>query len=381
MTPENDATPIRHARTHGLRRWIPGVTMLNSYTRRQFSQDIVAGLVLTSLMAPVGMGYAEATGLPPIYGLYATIIPLLVYAIFGPSRILVLGPDSGLTALIAVTILPLAGGNAIRAAELAAVLAILTGLLCVLAGLAKFGFITDLLSKPIRAGYMNGIALTLLIGQLPKVLGFHVGGWNFLHTSSEVVKGVLNSQTNWATLAIGVSSLAVIFGIKRWAPRVPGVLVAVVGSSIAVALFGLQTNAHVAVVGALPQGLPGLNIPNVTLTEFTALCTGAVAIALVAITDMSVLSRIYALRGGYYVDENQELVALGLANIATGIFQGFAVSSCASRTPVAEAAGAKSQITGVVGALCIALMLVFVPRLMMYLPNAALGAVVISACF
>ena len=380
MTPENATNMIRHARTRGLRRWLPGLAMLSRYTRSQFSRDLVAGLVLTSLLAPVGMGYAEATGLPPIYGLYATIFPLLVYAVFGPSRILVLGPDSGLTALIAATILPLAGGDARHAAELAAVLAIITGVFCILAGLARFGFITDLLSKPIRAGYMNGIALTLLIGQLPKVFGFHVGNSSLLHTANELAKSVLNGRTNWVAFAIGVSSLAVIFGMKRWLPRLPGVLVAVVGSSLAVAFFDLQTTAQLAVVGALPQGLPGMNIPYITVTEFTSLCTGAVAIALVSITDMSVLSRIYALRGGYYVDENQELVALGIANLTTGLFQGFPVSSSASRTPVAEAAGAKSQITGVVAALCIGLLLVFAPKLMMYVPNAALGAVVISAC-
>ena len=380
MVPENAINMIRHTRAHGLRRWLPGLTMLSHYSRSQFSQDLVAGLVLTSLLAPVGMGYAEAAGLSAIYGLYATIVPLLAYALFGPSRILVMGPDSALTALIAATILPLASGDAVRAAELAAVLALISGVFCIIAGLAKFGFITDLLSKPIRYGYMNGIALTLLIGQLPKVLGFSVNGWNLPHSAIELVKGVLNGRTNWIALAIGITSLAIIFGMKFWTPRFPGVLVAVTGSTLAVALFDLQSQAHIAVVGALPQGLPRFFLPNVTISDFTALCTGAVAIALVSITDMSVLSRIYALRGGYCVDDNQELVALGIANIATGLFQGFAVSSSASRTPVAEAAGAKSQISGVISALCIALLLVFAPRLMLYVPTAVLGAVVISAC-
>ncbi|TWJ16848.1 SulP family inorganic anion transporter [Geobacter argillaceus] len=377
---ETTTTLIRHTRTRGVRRWLPGLAMLNRYSRHRFSQDLVAGLVLTSLLAPVGMGYAEAAGLSAIYGLYATIIPLLVYAVFGPSRILVLGPDSALTALIAATVLPLASGDAIRAAELAALLAIISGLLCVVAGLARFGFITDLLSKPIRYGYMNGIALTLLIGQLPKVLGFSVNGGNLCHSTNELVKGIVIGRINWTACAIGVSSLAVIFALKRWAPRIPGVLVAVVGSTMAVALLDLNTKAHISVVGALPQGLPGFSLPHVTVVEFTTLCTGAVAIALVSITDMSVLSRIYALRGGYYVDDNQELIALGIANITTGLFQGFSVSSSASRTPVAEAAGARSQITGVIGALCIAVLLIYAPTLMMYVPTAVLGAIVISAC-
>lgn len=380
MATENAAILIRHSRTQGLRRWLPGVAMLNRYSQSQFFQDLMAGLVLTSLLVPVGMGYAEAAGLSAIYGLYATIIPLLVYAVFGPSRILVLGPDSALTAMIAATILPLASGDVKHTAALAALLAIISGVFCILAGLARFGFITDLLSKPIRYGYMNGIALTLLIGQLPKVLGFSVVGDNLIHETIELSKGVLHGRVNWTACTIGISSLAVIFGMKRWSPRIPGVLVAVIGSTLAVALFDLQTKAHIAVVGALPQGLPGLSFPSVTTSEFTTLCAGAVAIALVSITDMSILSRIYALRGGYYVDDNQELIALGIANITTGLFQGFSVSSSASRTPVAEAAGAKSQMTGVVGSFCIALLLIFSPRLMLYVPTAVLGAVVISAC-
>ncbi|MBC7963574.1 MAG: SulP family inorganic anion transporter [Steroidobacteraceae bacterium] len=380
MEPEAATTFIRHARTRGLRRWLPGLALLARYNRSLFSQDLVAGLALTALLAPVGMGYSEAAGLPAIYGLYATIIPLLAYAIFGPSRILVLGPDSALTALIAATILPLAAGDPKHAATLAAMLAIITGALCILAGLARFGFITDLLSKPIRYGYMNGIALTLLIGQLPKIFGLSLESGSLLQSAIGLAHGILNGRVNWSAFAIGAACLAVIFGTKRWAPRLPGVLLAVVGATLAVGILDPATQAQITTVGALPQGLPNLEFPLVTLDEFKALFTGAVAIALVSITDMSVLSRIYAQRGGYYVDDNQELVALGIANLATGLFQGFSVSSSASRTPVAESAGAKTQMTGVVGATCIALLLIFAPRMMMHLPTAALGAVVISAC-
>lgn len=378
MASEAVTTLIRHARTRGLRRWLPGLSLLARYNRSLFSRDLVAGLVLTALLAPVGMGYAEAAGLSAIYGLYATIIPLLAYAIFGPSRILVLGPDSALTALIAATILPLSAGDPRHAAALAAMLAVITGILCILAGLARFGFVTDLLSKPIRYGYMNGIALTLLIGQLPKIFGFSVESGSFLRSSIGLIHGMLNGHINWSSCVIGAACLTVIFTTKRWAPKLPGVLFAVVGATLAVGLLDLSE--QVSTVGALPQGLPGISFPSVTMTEFKSLCTAAVAIALVSITDMSVLSRIYALRGGYYVDDNQELVSLGIANMATGFFQGFPVSSSASRTPVAESAGSKTQMTGVIGASCIALLLIFAPRLMVHLPTAALGAVVISAC-
>ena len=198
--------------------------------------------MLTAVLVPVGMGYAAASGLPAIYGLYATIFPLIAYAIFGPSKILVLGPDSALAGLIAATILPLAAGNADKAVVLAGMLAIITGVLCIVAGLARFGFITDLLSKPIREGYLNGIALTVLIGQLPKVLGFSVSGSNFLQETKNLMQGIWNGQINWTACAIGISCLIVILGFKRWASRIPGVLIAVVGATIIASLLDLSTN-------------------------------------------------------------------------------------------------------------------------------------------
>jgi high affinity sulfate transporter 1 len=258
---------------------------------------------------------------------------------------------------------------------------VFTGLLCILAGLARFGFVTDLLSKPIRYGYLNGIAFTLLISQLPKLLGFSVSSGSLTESAAGLVRGVVEGRVNVTASTIGISCLAVIFACRQWSPRLPGVLLAVVGSTLAVALFDLETSMHLSVVGTLPQGLPAFRIPYVTLSECASLASGALAIALVSIADMSVLSRIYALRGSYYVDENQELIALGIANLATGFFQGFSVSSSASRTPVAESAGARTQMTCVVGAVCIALLLLFAPGLMLHVPIAALAAVVISVCY
>ena len=340
----------------------------------------MAGLVLTAILVPVGMGYAEAAGLPAIYGLYATIVPLIAYAIFGPSRILVLGPDSSLAAIIAATIVPLAAGDPDRLVALAGMLALMTGGLCILAGLAQFGFITDLLSKPVRIGYLNGIALTVLIGQLPKILGFSSSGDNLIQETISMIQGVAQGLTNWTTVAIGVTCLAIVLIFKRKWPKIPGVLIAVVGATIVVGVFDLATVAGVSVVGPLPQGLPSFQIPIVSLADLGALAAGAIAITLVSFADTSVLSRTFALRGGYEVDDNQELIALGAANVAAGFFQGFSISSSSSRTPVAESAGSKTQLTGVVGAVCIALLLVFAPTLLQNLPNAALGAVVIAAC-
>jgi high affinity sulfate transporter 1 len=369
-----------HTRPRGILRWFPIIRTLKDYKSEWFLHDMIAGLVLTAILVPVGMAYASVSGLPPIYGLYATIIPLIAYAIFGPSRILVLGPDSALAALIAAAIMPLAGGNAGKAIALAGMLAVLTGALCILAGLAKFGFITNLLSKPIRIGYLNGIALTVLIGQLPKIFGFSANGNNFLQETNSLMQGVFSEQINGTSFIIGFLCLVLILGCRQWASRIPGVLIAVAGATVISSVLNLSTNYGIAVVGSLPQGLPQFQIPPVSLDEIGTLFAAAVAITLVSFADMSTLSRTFALRAGQEVDSNQEIIALGAANIAAGFFQGFPVTSSASRTPVAESAGAKTQLTGLVGALCIALLLIFAPNLLKNLPQAVLGAVVICAC-
>lgn len=371
---------VYHRRPRGFARWIPLITTLRNYQPEWLIHDIIAGLVLTAILVPVGMAYASVSGLPAIYGLYASIIPLIAYAFFGPSRILVLGPDSALAGLIAAAILPLAAGNTDKAIALAGILAMLAGAFCILAGLMKFGFITDLLSKPVRIGYLNGIALTVLIGQLPKVLGFSVSGNNFLQETNGLIRGIAGGQINWTSCAIGVSCLVVILGCRSWISKIPGVLIAVAGATIISSLMNLSVTSGIAVVGPLPQGLPQFQIPAVTFAELKSLFAAAFAIALVSFADMSTLSRTFALRAGQEVDSDQEIIALGTANMAAGLFQGFPVTSSASRTPVAESAGAKTQLTGLVGAACIALLLIFAPNLLRNLPQAVLGAVVICAC-
>lgn len=376
-TPQPGPSPIR---AHGRWRFVPGLAVLRSYQRAWLLRDLVAGVVLTAILVPTGMGYAAAAGLPPIVGLYATMIPMLVYALLGPSRILVVGPDSSLVALIAATVVPLSGGDPVRAVVLAGMLSIMAGGLCILAGIARLGFLTDLISTPIRYGYLNGIALTVLVGQLPKVLGFSVSGQSLLDALRDLAGGIAAGRVNWAACAFGLGCLAVILICKRWMPRIPGVLVAVVAAGMLTALFNLPATAGLAVVGVLPQGLPTFQFPGVALSDMQALLAGALAIALVASADMSILTRTFAMRNGGTVDSNQELIALGTANLASGMLQGFAVSSSSSRTPVAEAAGAQTQLAGVVGAGCIALLLLVAPALLESVPQAALGAVVIAAC-
>jgi len=362
----------------GWRRWLPGLVTLQHYQPGWLRYDLIAGLVLTTMLVPVGIAYAQASGIPGIYGLYATIIPLLAYALFGPSRILVLGPDSALAPLIAAVVVPLAAGSSDRAIVLGSAMAVIAGLLCVLAGLARLGFITDLLSKPIRYGYMNGIALTVLVSQLPKLFGFSVDGDNLVSEFMAFLAALVDGATNWAALLIGGGTLATILVLKRH-KRVPGILVAVVGATLLVGLLDLGNGAGVAVLGPLPQGLPRPSFPLITPDDLVPVLLGSTAVALVAFADTSVLARTYAARMGTSASPSQEMVALGVANLAAGFFQGFPISSSSSRTPVAEAAGARTQLTGVVGAIAIAVLLVAAPNLLHNLPDAALAAVVIAS--
>jgi high affinity sulfate transporter 1 len=359
-------------------RWLPGLDTLRRYEAEWLPHDIFAGLVLATMLVPVGIAYAVASGLPGIHGLYATIVPLLVYALFGPSRILVLGPDSALAAVILGVVVPLSGGDPLRAATLAAMMAIVSGTVCILAGIARLGFVTELLSKPIRYGYMNGIALTVLISQLPKLFGFSIESEGPLRSLWAIAGAILERRTNWVAFGIGLGTLMIILLLKDY-KRLPGILVAVVGATAVVAVLDLGARYGVKVLGPLPQGLPAFAVPWIGYSDLFPVLIGGCAIALVSFADTSVLSRAYAARLGTHVDPNQEMVGLGAANLATGFFQGFPISSSASRTPVAEAAGARTQLTSVVGALAIAILLLVAPNLLQHLPTAALAAVVIAA--
>jgi high affinity sulfate transporter 1 len=330
------------------------------------------------MLVPVGIAYATASGLPGIYGLYATIVPLLAYALFGPSRILVLGPDSALAGVIIGVVLPLSGGDPARAVTLASMMAIVSGTVCILAGIARLGFVTELLSKPIRYGYMNGIALTVLISQLPKLFGFSVESEGPLRSLWAIANAILEGKISWAAFAIGLGTLLTIL-LLRNNKRVPGILIAVVGATAVVGVLDLGARYGVATLGRLPQGLPGFTIPWIGYGDIVPVLIGGCAIALVSFADTSVLSRAYGARLGTHVDPNQEMIGLGAANLATGFFQGFSISSSSSRTPVAEAAGARTQLTNVVGALAIAVLLLVAPNLLQHLPTAALAAVVIAA--
>ena len=361
----------------GVQKWLPGLDVLAHYERRWIRDDVVAGIVLTALLIPAGIGYAQVSGLPPVTGLYATIVPLAVYALAGPSRILVLGPDSSLAPIIGASILPLAAGDPDRAVALAGLLAILMGGFLLIGSVFRLGFVTDLLSKPIRIGYLNGVALVVIVGQLPALFGFSVSADTLFGDARGFVDGLTDGLVDPTAAAIGVGSVCLILGLRLARSKIPGVLVAVVGAMLLVAVFGWRD--EIPVVGSLPSGLPAPALGGLSWGDVGSLIGPAFGIALIAFADTGVLSRVFAARHGERVDGSDEMRGLGLANAATGALGGFPVSASTSRTPVAEQAGAHTQLAGATGAVLLVGFVVLTPNLTSFLPVSALAAVVIVA--
>ncbi|MBK9178698.1 MAG: SulP family inorganic anion transporter [Acidimicrobiales bacterium] len=359
----------------GLQGHVPGIVTVRTYERRWLRSDMVAGIVLAAILVPQGMAYAELAGLPPVNGLYTTIACLVGYALMGPSKILVLGPDSSLGPLIFAAITPLvvAGDDPATAIALAGMLAILVGLIEIGLGVGKLGFVADLLSSEVQVGYMNGLAITIIVGQLPKLCGFSTDADTFVEEVRELVANL--DERNTTALAVGLATLAVLLVLPRFSRKVPAVLVAVVGATAATAIFDFD----IGTVGTLPGGLPTPEVPWTDLGDVASLLVAAVGITLVSLTDTIALSTSFNARRGEEVKPNQEMIGIGTANIAAGFFQGFAISSSSSRTAVAEQSGARTQLTGVVGAGVVVLLLVLFNGLLADLPNSALAAVVISA--
>ena len=370
------------SRSTQLRRIVPGISVLRTYKREWFRHDLVAGLVLTTLLVPQGMAYAGLAGLPPETGLYTTAAALLAYALFGPSRILVVGPDSTLAPIVFATLVAVAGTGAdpARAMALAGALAILMGLICIAAGFAKLGIVAELLSKPVRLGFLNGVALIIIAGQLPKLVGFAPQSGSVPRELWSFAKGLAAGDALLSTTVIGLGSLAIIVGCRHWAPRVPGVALAVVGSIAAVGVLDLQRRGVIA-VGTTPHGFPRLALPNVNAHDLGNLIVDAIGLAFLALADTSPVSRALALKRGDHVDSSHEMVAIGASNIAAGLFHGFPVSGSASRTAVAETNGARTQLTGVIGSAAILAILLFANDLMSNLAIATLAAILISAAF
>ena len=363
-------------RRGSVERWVPGVRVAGEYERKWLKPDFIAGLVLVAILVPQGMAYAELAGLPPVTGLYTTIGCLVGYALFGPSRVLVLGPDSSVSPMIFAAIVPLAvTGDPESRILLAGMLALIVGLIEIGLGLGKLGFVADLLSSEVQVGYMNGLAITIIVGQLPKLFGFSTDADSFVGDVREFVKNL--DQTKASALIIGVGVLIILLGLPRLTTKVPAVLVAVVAATVVSAAFDLSDK--ISTVGALPKGFPTPRFPWTKLGDVGPLLIAAVGITLVSLTDTIATSSAFAARRGDEVDSNQEMVGIGVANIAAGFVSGFPVSTSGSRTAVAEKSGAKSQLTGLVGAGLVVILLLFLNNLLKDLPQSALAGVVIAA--
>ncbi len=362
---------------NALQRWAPGLSTFRQYKRRWLRPDLVAGIVLAAILVPQGMAYAELAGLPPVTGLYTTIACLVAYAVFGPSKVLVLGPDSSVSPLILAAITPLVvTGDPSSAIVLAGMLAALVGILMIGLGLAKLGFVADLLSSEVRVGYLNGLAVTIIVGQLPKLFGFSTDADGFVVEVRLFLRGL--DQTNRTTLITGLCVLIVLLVLPRLTTKVPAVLVAVAGATVASAVFDLAAS-EVTTVGVLPKGVPAPSLPWTGWSDVVPLLVGAVGITMVSLADTIATSSSFASRHNEEVDANQEMIGIGAANIAAGLFQGFSVSVSGSRTAVADQSGAKSQLTGLAGAGLVAALLLFLNGLLADLPQTALAAVIITA--
>ncbi|MDX1468671.1 MAG: SulP family inorganic anion transporter, partial [Acidimicrobiia bacterium] len=354
---------------------LPIVATLRSYRRSYLRPDLVTGVVLATMLLPQGMAYAELTGLPAVTGIYTTIAALVGYSLFGPNRRLVLGPDSSLAPVIAAVVLPLAIGDQSSAVAYASMLSLLAGLVCIAAGYLRLGVVTELLSKPIRIGYLNGIAVLIFVSQVPKALGFSVDVGSPFALIADSVRGITEGQTSLSAVAVAGGGVTVILLLNRLSRLRPGVVVAAALSIAVVVFFGVAVDT----VGDIPSGLPALTFPSSGFEEFPALLLGAVAVALVSFADTGALSTATAMKGGGQVDPNSEIKALGAANLLSGVFQGFATSASSSRTAVAMAVGSKTQVTGLVAAGGVVVLMIAFPDVIGQMPAPTLAAIVMTA--
>lgn len=359
-----------------LSRFAPGLTALARYRRADLPHDVFAGLSVAAVALPVGVAYAELAGFSPAVGLYSSILPLLAYALFGTSRQLIIGPDAATCALVAAAVAPLAAGDADAYQSLSVTLALLAGLFCVAGSFLRLGGIADFLSRPILIGILNGIALSIFLGQLGKLFGFSIESGRIVPRLIEFLSKL--GLTHGPTLAVGLGTFAVLAIAPRVLPRLPASLVAMVISGIVVAAFGLEAHG-VKTIGAVPAGLPPVRVPSFDLEKLAPLLANAAGVALIAFSSMVITARSFASKNRYDIDVDREFAALGAANIASALSQGFAVSGADSRTAMNDAAGGRTQLAGLVAAATIGLVLLFLTGPLQYLPVAALGAVLVMA--
>ncbi|MGA9872995.1 MAG: SulP family inorganic anion transporter, partial [Rhodococcus sp. (in: high G+C Gram-positive bacteria)] len=352
-------------------------TSLAGYQIGYLRPDLVAGLTVWAVLVPEALAYATIAGVPPVVGLYAAVPALILYAAAGSSRHLVVGPMSATAALSAAIIAPLAAGDSTRAVALTTVLALATGIMGLLAGLVRLGFVASFISEPVLKGFIIGLALTIIVGQVPKLLGIEKGGGNFFEQSWSVMRDL--GQADALTALIGGLTLAAVLCVKRWIPLVPGSLLVVLVSIAAVALFDLAERG-VEIVGHIDAGLPAIGLPTaIGVSDYLDLVGPAVGVLLIGFAEGLGAAKTYAAKAGYTVDPNRELLGLGAANVGSGLCSGMVVNGSLSKTAVNGAAGAKSQLSGLVVAALTVITLLFLTGLFEQLPEATLAGVVIAA--
>jgi len=356
--------------------WAPGLAALRHYRRADLSHDLAGGIAVAAVTVPVSIANAQLAGLPPEHGLYGSILPLVVYAVLGTSRQLMVGTSAAAAALVAAAIGTLATGDPSQHLAIAMMLTLLVGLMCLAASLLRLGAIADFLSRPILVGFMNGLALSIVLSQLGPLFGITLTAEGFFPRVLEFLVSL--PGTHLPTLAVGLTSLGVILAAGRFAPRLPAPLVAMLVAGVVVQLFALRT-AGVGVIGAVPAGLPSLAMPLVPLHQMPMLLAEAAGLTLLSFSSTMLAARSFAEKNRYDVDADQEVAALGAANVGAALSQGFAVTGSALRTSVAEASGARTQVAGLVAAAALVPVLLFFTGPLQHIPSVALAAILISA--
>ncbi len=354
----------------------PGIQVARSYRRRWLRADLIAGVTIVAILVPQGIAYSQLAGAAPEAGLYTAFAAMIAYAFFASSPQLMVGPESGNAILVAATLAPLVGGNPARYVALAAMLALLVGALLLIGGIARLAFIANFLSKPILIGYINGASLIIIASQLGKLFGIKLSSQNFFPALWELVSHL--NQAQWLTFGIGIILIALIAALRRFVPKAPSALVAVILATVASAVFQLDTHG-VSVLGRIPAGIPIPRLPAISFGDIGALLPGAFGLALVTFADTILTGRVFATKNGYELDSGHELIAIGAANVCSGFFQGFTCSASQSRTAVNDQAGGKTQLTGIVAAILVAVFLLFLSHLLQNLQQVTLAAIILVA--
>jgi SulP family sulfate permease len=357
-------------------RRLPGLERFRDYERGWLSVDLLAGLTVGAMLVPQGMAYAELADMPPVTGFYAALLALIAYAFVGSSRHLGVGPEPGTAILAATGVGAIAAGDPERYFALMAALALIVGVICLLAAVARLGFIANVLSKPVLVGYITGVGLTLLSSQYAKFTGIPIGSDDFFARTRDLLTGL--DDIDGLTITVGAATL-ILIQVLRWkVPAIPGALLGVVLATVVAVAFSLEMDG-LMLVGDVPQGLPSFGLPDVGGGDIVELLPVAAGIALVGYSDNVLTGRAIGSRMGYRVDPNQELAALGITNLCSGFSQGFPISSSASRTAVPASLGSKSQLVGIVAAIVVIATLLFLSPVLAEIPQAALAAVIIAA--